>query len=103
MTSERRSIPDLDDLLRTALADDLPADVAAGMSERIERVRTENPAAGTRAPSWAWLARRSVWAVLSILMLVTGLLLQGLNASSPLAKRIASLKTTYGTVEPTRR
>ncbi len=103
MSSERRDIADLDGLIHRALADDLPDDVAAGMRERIVRVRTQELGALTRAPLGAWLFRRSVWAVLSILMLVAGILLQGSNASSPLAKRIASLKAASGTIEPTRR
>ncbi len=103
MSSKRRDVADLDDLIHRALVDDLPADAAAGMRERIVRVRTEKLSAVTRAPMGAWLFRRSVWAVLSVLMLVAGILLQGSNASSPLAKRIASLKTAHGTVEPTRR
>ncbi len=103
MTSERREIPELDGLLQRALSDDLPVHVAAGMRARVALVRAEKQGEGAQQAPWAWLFRRSVWAVLSVLILVAGILLQGANASSPLAKRIASLKTTQAAVEPTRR
>jgi hypothetical protein len=98
---------EIDDLLRKALADDLPADVEAGMRRRIERFHAaktqgEAPATG-RAAAWGWLLRRSVWAALSILLLVAGILLQGGNSSSPLADRISAIKTQYASLETTRR
>jgi hypothetical protein len=93
MKPERTSDVRIDELLRRALPDDLPSDVAAGMRERVARVRTAQ--ADGRAPdaAWAWLRSRTVWAALSILMLIAGVLLQGTKASSPLADRISALKT----------
>lgn len=99
---------EIDDLLRQALADDLPADVEAGMRRRIARFR-EAKAEGraTRrergAAARAWLFRRSVWAALSLLLLAAGILLQGGKSSSPLADRIAAIKTEFASLEPTRR
>lgn len=103
MTKERHEFPEVDDLLRKALPGELPVDVEAGMRERIVRFRSGIMEGRASAATRAWLFRRSVWAVLSILMLVAGILLQGAGASSPLARRIASIKTNQGTVEPTRR
>jgi len=98
--------PDVDDLLRRALADDHPEEVAGGMRRRIERFREtkmEDEAAGRSAAAWAWLGRRSVWAAISVLLLVAGILLQGGRSSSPLAQRIAALKTQYASLELPRR
>lgn len=95
----------IDDLLREALADDLPSDVAAGMRERIERFRAEKTTreAKPSAAAWAWFLRRGVWAALSILMLVAGILLQGGGSPSPLADRISSVKAAYASLEVPRR
>ena len=109
MTEERNKGADIDGLLRKALADDLPADVAAGMRAKIERFRAEKmkdgaESAGTsQAAARAWLLRRGVWAAISILMLIAGILLQGRGSSSPLAERIAKIKTEYANLEQTRR
>lgn len=108
MTYERNGDMDreLDELLREALADDLPGDVAAGMRERIDRFRaerTEAAAGGDPAAAWGWLFRRGLWAALSILMLVAGLVLQGGKPRSPLAERIAAIKTEYASLDTTRR
>jgi hypothetical protein len=83
----------VEELLRQALPDDLPADIAAGMRERIVRFRAAQ--AEDRAPGAgrAWLRRRTVWAALSLMILVAGIILQGARASSPLADRISALKT----------
>jgi hypothetical protein len=95
----------MDDLLREALADDLPSDVAAGMRERIERFRAEKTtrSAEPSAAAWAWFFRRGVWAALSILMLVAGILLQSGRASSPLTDRISTVKAAYAGLETPRR
>ena len=98
----------IDDLLRQALADDLPADVEAGMRRRIERFREAKAAAEATArergaAGRAWLFRRTVWAALSILMLIAGILLQGAKSPSPLADRIASIKAAGSGVEQIRR
>jgi hypothetical protein len=108
MTEERNGDMDrdLDELLRNTLADDLPDDVAAGMRERLARFRAEMPTgAASLAPSaaWAWLFRRRLWAGLSILMLIAGLLLQGGKPRSPLAERIAAIKIEYASLDTTRR
>lgn len=107
MTEKRNNSMDrdLDDLLREALADDLPDDVAAGMRARIARLRAAKLAGATHsAPAaWAWLFRRGLWAALSVLMLVAGLLLQGGKPRSPLAERIAAIKIEYAGLDTTRR
>jgi len=97
----------LDDLLKRALADDLPAEVEAGMRERIRSFRAGKAKDDGRAAAWAAardrLFRRSAWAVLSILMLIAGFLLQGLGSRNPLAERIALVKAEFSTIETTRR
>ncbi len=110
MTEERKKTMDrdLDELLREALADDLPEDVAQGMRTRIARFRAERmEGALTRSSpltaSWAWLFRRGLWAALSVLMLVAGFLLQGGKPRSPLAERIAAVKIEYASLDTTRR
>jgi len=90
MTAKQDESNGLDDLLRKALAVELPADVEAGMRERIALFR-----AGTirdEGRTAAWLFPRSAWAVLSILMLAAGILLQGLGSRNPLAEKIAHIK-----------
>jgi hypothetical protein len=103
MTARRHEGTDLDDLLKGALADDLPADVAAGMRDRIRRFRAGKMKDEKRTAARAWFFRRSAWAVLSILMLVSGILLQGRRARNPLADRISLMKTEFASVESTRR
>jgi hypothetical protein len=96
----------VDELLREALRDDLPADVAAGMRERIDGFRagkTQERDSPRTAVAGAWLFRRTVWAALSILMLAAGILLQGARASSPLAGRISQIKTASLSLEQIRR
>jgi len=102
MIEERNKGADVDGLLRKALADDLPADVEAGMRRRIALFR-EAKAQERGAAGPAWLFRRGVWAALSLLLLAAGILLQGGKASSPLADRIAAIKTEFASLEPTRR
>ena len=107
MNTGTKKNPEIDDLLRRALADDLPADVAAGMRDRIGRFRAaktggEAHDAG-RAAARAWLFRRTVWAALSILMLIAGILLQGARSRSALADRISAIKAQYASLETTRR
>ena len=97
--ADREVDRDLDDLLRRALADDLPADVEAGLRERAARVR-----AGAERPAWsARLSPRAAWAVLSVLALVAGFLLQGSGTGSPLAERFAAVKAGFATIDTTRR
>lgn len=92
MKPERERDKKIDELVRRALADDLPADVAAGMRERIARARAAREERPAPVAAWGWMRRRTVLAVLSALILVAGIILQGAAASSPLADRIASLK-----------
>jgi hypothetical protein len=73
------------------------------MRRRIDRFRAEKAERPARTAAGAWLFRRSVWAALSILMLVAGLLLQGAKASSPLAERITLVKAAYASVDTTGR
>jgi len=95
MTEKNAETKTMDEVVRRALADDLPADVAAGMRERIRSFReaktgVETPGRGHAA--WSWLSRRSVWAAVSILFLAAGILLQGGGFSSALADRISAIK-----------
>jgi len=106
MIPKRETDRGVDELLREALRDDLPADVAAGMRERIDRFRagkTRKSESPRTAGTGAWLFRRTVWAALSILLLAAGILLQGARASSPLADRISAIKTANLSLERTRR
>lgn len=104
MNTPRRTVRDVDEMLRKALADDLPADVAEGMRERIDRFRAKrNEERETASGATAWFFRRTVWAALSILMLIAGILLQGARSPSPLADRIASIKAAGSSIEQIRR
>jgi hypothetical protein len=106
MIPKRETDRGVDELLREALHDDLPADVAAGMQERIDRFRagkTRERDSPRTAGAGAWLFRRTVWAALAILLLVAGILLQGARASSPLADRISAIKTANLGLEQIRR
>lgn len=105
MSGERSGNRDgeMDGLLRKVLADDLPADVEAAMRRRIARFRAGKERGGAAAAAWAWLARRGLWAALSVLMLVAGLLLQGAKASTPLGERIAAVKIEFASLDTTRR
>ncbi len=93
MTTKRDQGAELDDLLRKSLPDDLPADVRAGMRERIDRFRAATLKEEAKTAPWAGFFRKSAWAALSILMLVTGSLLQGLGARNPLADGISLIET----------
>jgi hypothetical protein len=100
--------PEIDDLLRRALADDLPPEVEAGMRRRITLFRETKTAGGAKAPergaaARTWLFRRTVWAALSLILLAAGILLQSGKPSSPLADRIAAIKTEFASLETTRR
>jgi len=106
MIPKRETDRGVDELLREALGDDLPADVAAGMRERIDGFRagkTRESDSPRTAGTGAWLFRRTVWAALSILLLVAGILLQGARASSPLADRISAIKTASLSLDQIRR
>lgn len=107
MSEKKATDANLDELLKRALADDLPSDVAAGMRERIERFRAakggEEAPAPERAAVWGWLFRRSVWAAISILLLAAGIFLQERGSSSPLADRISAIKVQYASLGMTRR
>lgn len=103
MIAKRETDRGVDELLRDALRDDLPADVAAGMRERIDGFLAEKTDSRAPAAAGAWLFRRTVWAALSILLLVAGILLQGARASSPLADRISEIKTASLSLEQIRR
>jgi len=93
MISTPRDNDDLDDLLRAALADDLPADVEAGMRARIRQFGARAAEHGTRTRARSWPAWREAWAVLSILMLVAGAILQATASRTALAEKITQLKT----------
>jgi hypothetical protein len=103
MKTERDEDGALEGLLKAAYTDDLPADIETGMRERIRRFRADPSKVASSSTAWAWLSRRTVWAALSILMLVAGILLQGAKTGSPLADRISSVKSAYASLEPTRR
>ncbi|HDT14290.1 MAG TPA: hypothetical protein ENO03_08050 [Candidatus Aminicenantes bacterium] len=106
MSGERNSDMDrdVDKLLREALAEDLPADVEAGMRRTIGRFREAKEESGARvwprgAAARAWFSRRTVWAVLSILMLVAGALLQGLGSRNRLADDITQVMAEFAGAE----
>jgi hypothetical protein len=103
MIGKKNNDMDVDGLLRKAFADDLPADVEAGMRERIERFRERKMSDEKPAAVWTWLFGRAVWAAVSILMLVAGILLQGSKPSSALADRISVIKAEFASLEPERR
>jgi len=103
MTAKKQEGHGLDDLLRRALADDLPADVAAGMRDRIDRFRAGTVRDEKRTAARAWFFRRTVWAALSVLMLAAGGLLQGLGSRNRLADRITQIKVEFASLESTRR
>jgi len=103
MTVQHKDDTNMEDLLKKAFADDLPAEVAAGMRQRIERFRSGKARGEVPSAAWAWFFRRSVWVALSILMLFAGILLQGAKSSSPLADRISALKAEFSSVPTTRR
>lgn len=101
MNSRPQDDTGLDELLKRVLADDLPADVGAGLRERIARFRAETINA-ERAEGRTRLRWRIAWAAASVLMLVSGSLLQGLQTRSPLAERISSVMTEVSEIESTR-
>lgn len=102
MTAKQHEDTGLDDLLKRILADDLPADAAAGMRARIDRFRAGMMEDEREAPAWAWLFRRSAWAVLSVLMLLSGIFLQGSGTRNPLADKISLVKAAFAGAEPAR-
>jgi len=102
MSSQNHEDTGLDELLRKTLVDDLPADVAAGMRERLDRFRAEAIQDERRPAARAWYFRRGVWAAVSVLMFVSGCVLQGIGARNPLADRIALVKTGLSSFESTR-
>ncbi len=103
MTEKRTDTRDLEGLFKAVFADDLPAEVEAGMRERVRRFRTGNGTSERPASAWALISRRAVWAALSFLMLIAGILLQGTNSRSHLADRISSVKSAYASLETPRR
>ena len=54
MKTERDEDRALEGFLKAALADDLPADVEAGMRERIRRFRADPSEGGRSSTAWAW-------------------------------------------------
>ena len=102
MTAKKEESQSLDDLLRKALADDLPADVAAGMRDRIDRFRAGTVRDEKRTAARAWFFRRTVWAALSVLMLIAGGLLQGSGSRNRLADRITQIKVEFSSLDTTR-
>jgi len=103
MRVKRKVGKNLDEFLKETFVDDLPPDVAVGMRERIERFRAGKTKSAATSAAWALILRRSAWAVLSILVLVAGILLQGSKSSSPLSDRISALKAEFSSFSTTRR
>jgi hypothetical protein len=93
MTAKQPNGTNLDELLKKAFADDLPPDVAAGMRDRIDRFHAGTIREEPRMTAWVWVFRRTAWAAVSILMIVSGSLLQGLGSRNPLADRISLIGT----------
>jgi len=94
MTPKQPDGTNLDELLKRALADDLPPDVAAGMRNRFDRFHARTTEKEKGMPIRALVFRRSAWAALSMLMLVSGSLLQGLGSRNSLSDRISLIKTS---------
>jgi len=94
MTAKPPDGTNLDELLKRALADDLPPDVAAGMQDRLDRFRAGMKEKEKWMPVRTPFFPRSAWAMLSILMLVSGSLLQGLGSRNPLSDRISIIRTS---------
>jgi hypothetical protein len=101
MISRHQEDTRLAELLRKALADDLPAGVEAGMRERLDRFRAQTTKDEDRAEGRTRRRWRIAWAAASVLMLVTGSLLQGLRTRGPLAERISSVMTELSEIEST--
>ena len=93
MTSKRANDANLDGLLKRALSDNLPPDVAAGMRDRFARFRERTRPRERREASRAPLFRKTAWAALSLLTLVSGGLLQGRGSRNPLSDGISLVKT----------
>jgi hypothetical protein len=89
MTDKNQDGERLDEALKRAFSDDLPPEVAAGMQKRIDGFRIHRERARRGAESGIGLALRSAWAALSVLMLVSGGLLQALGSRNPLTDRIS--------------
>jgi hypothetical protein len=83
----------LDDLLKGALADDLPPDVAAGMRDRVDLFRDRKIGRGHCSVIPGFPFRRSAWAALSILVLLSGGLLQAVGTRNALADRVSAIGT----------
>lgn len=103
MIEIKREDADMDGLVRRALADDLPAEVRDGMSRRIDRFLAGKRSPAARSAARPWLARKPLWAAISVLMLLAGILLQGRKPSTRLAERISSIKAAYANLDTTRR
>jgi hypothetical protein len=69
------------------------------MRDRIDRFRARTTEKEKRIPIRALFFRRSAWAALSILMLVSGSLLQGLGSRNPLSDRISLIRTSLAVAE----
>ncbi len=93
MTSKRPNGTDLDELLKRALADDLPPDAAAEMREGLARFHQRTARREDGAASRAPLFRKTAWAALSLLFLISGGLLQGRGSRNPLSNGISLIKT----------
>lgn len=93
MTSKRPNGTDLDELLKRALADDLPPDAAAEMREGLARFHKRTARREEGAASRAPLFRKTAWAALSLLFLISGGLLQGRGSRNPLSNGISLIKT----------
>jgi hypothetical protein len=94
MSAKRPDDAALDELLKRALADDLPPDVAAGMREHFDRFRAHAMEKERRSPISFLLVRKSAWATISLLMLVSGGLLQGRSPRSALADRLTAIRAS---------
>ena len=91
MNGNRSRESRVDELLKKALTDDLPPEVAEGMRRRLYRFRES--ARPQRQRFRIALAPKGAWAALSILVLVSGGLLQGRGTGNPLAEGISLVKT----------
>ncbi len=94
MNTKRPDGDDMGALLRKALADDLPPDVAAGMKNRIERFRERATRNRRLIAVPAVPFGKGAWAALSALVLTAGGLLQALSPRNFLADRVSAIGTS---------
>lgn len=95
MNNPNRPEPDLDDLIKGALKDDLPPEAEARMSRQFLRLKHDIDRNEQSANAWLWVRaafRKEILAVASAAMFIMGLLMQLGTSQSALAHSIEQLK-----------